>query len=162
MVEAAKDVAAEDFAIMLRRMIWQTRKATGDDSMKVLAGQAEALLSRHGMPGNPLRADGPTPQPAEAADVMVPAAVSEAAPAAAGAPAPIDPADLERASYPTIDGRVGALERRCDAIAGRLAALERRQIAVGEAASPILVASSRVDWECAIRGLAAALEDDGR
>ena len=83
-------------------------------------------------------------------------------PFAAGAPAPIDPADLERASYPTIDGRVGALERRCDAIAGRLAALERRQIAVGEAASPILVASSRVDWECAIRGLAAALEDDGR
>ena len=162
MAEVARDMAAEDFAIMLRRMIWQTRKATGDDSMKVLAGQAEALLSRHGMPGNPLRADGPTPQPGEAADVMVPAAVSEAAPAAAGAPAPIDPADLERASYPTIDGRVGALERRCDAIAGRLAALERRQIAVGEAASPILVASSRVDWECAIRGLAAALEDDGR
>ena len=66
MAGAARDVAAEDFAIMLRRMIWQTRKATGDDSMKVLAGQAEALLSRHGMPGNPLRADGPTPQPGEA------------------------------------------------------------------------------------------------
>lgn len=66
MAEAARDVAAEDFAIMLRRMIWQTRKATGDDSMKVLSGQAEALLSRHGMVGNPLRADGPTPQPGEA------------------------------------------------------------------------------------------------
>lgn len=50
----------DDLAMMLRRMIWQAEKMTGDTSLKMLAGNAKQLLVRHGLEGSPLRKPGTT------------------------------------------------------------------------------------------------------
>ena len=47
-----------NLAMMLRRMIWQARKESGDTSMKVLAAKAENFLRSYGLQGCLQRAEG--------------------------------------------------------------------------------------------------------
>ena len=156
MAGAARDVAAEDFAIMLRRMIWQTRKATGDDSMKVLSGQAEALLSRHGMVGNPLRADWPTPQPGEA-----PQEGEKSAPAAM-TPLAAELTKIAAACRPTDHGTMAeafaAIHTVLSTLVAEREAQARRDERVREAARKL----GSETYDVALSALAAALGEDGR
>ena len=162
MVGAARDVAAEDFAIMLRRMIWQTRKATGDDSMKVLAGQAEALLSRHGMPGNPLRADGPTPQPGEAPVLQHEGEKSAGvASAASAARTSLSDALAHIAAVGTgvaMKAQWNALHTILSTLVAEREAQGRRDERVREAARKL----GSETYDVALSALAAALVEDGR
>lgn len=59
--EKREAVAQRDnLAAMLRRMVWQIDKTTGDTSLKVLAGKTRELLKQYGLEGSPLRDGGDT------------------------------------------------------------------------------------------------------
>lgn len=50
-------LVAQNLATMLRRMVWQIDKLTGDSSLKVLSGLAKDLLAKYGLRGDLLRDD---------------------------------------------------------------------------------------------------------